>query len=174
MKLWAESNTAEPGKDLGKYLGLYIFFGTLGVVFVGVAISYVSIHELEKGLFSHTGRQLFITIVPKSSRKLHRVLLSSVASATYAFSISTDSGTILNRFSQDMSLIDIQLPISLLTTTTMLIFCVGSAVLIFIGAKYAAALIPLCIGVLYLVQKFYLRTSRQVGHENPEITAMDR
>ena len=73
-----------------------------------------------------------------------------------------------------MSLIDIQLPISLLTTTTMLIFCVGSAVLIFIGAKYAAALIPLCIGVLYLVQKFYLRTSRQVGHENPEITAMDR
>ena len=38
LKQWAESNTAAPGKDLGKFVGLYIFFGALGVVFVGVAI----------------------------------------------------------------------------------------------------------------------------------------
>lgn len=63
-----------------------------------------------------------------------------------------------------MSLIDVQLPIGLMTTTTMLLSCVGSAILIFFGAHYAAALIPLCIGVLYILQKFYLRTSRQVSH----------
>ena len=120
-----------------------------------------------KESFADANRQLFITIVPKSAKNLHQLLLSAMATASYSLFTSTDSGTILNRFSQDMSLIDIQLPIGLLMTTTMFSFCVGSAILIFAGAKYTAALIPLCIGILYILQKFYLRTSRQVRRHHP-------
>lgn len=36
--------------------------------------------------------------------------------------------------------------------------------MIMLGAKYLAALIPLALGVLYCLQVFYLRTSRQLRH----------
>jgi ATP-binding cassette, subfamily C (CFTR/MRP), member 1 len=39
---------------------------------------------------------------------------------------------------------------------------IAATVIIVIGAQYSAAMIPFIIGVLYLLQKFYLRTSRQM------------
>lgn len=51
---------------------------------------------------------MFIT--PKSGIGLHRVLLKSVIRAPQSFFDKTDSGITLTRFSQDMTLIDGQLP----------------------------------------------------------------
>lgn len=45
-------------------------------------------------------------ITPKSGAKLHKILLDSVMRAPQSFFDKTDSGLILNRFSQDMTLID--------------------------------------------------------------------
>ncbi|KAG5986118.1 hypothetical protein E4U43_005653 [Claviceps pusilla] len=39
------------------------------------------------------------------------------------------------------------------------------------GAKYAAAMIPIFVAALYLLQKFYLRTSRQIRHLDLEAKA---
>jgi len=39
---------------------------------------------------------------------------------------------------------------------------IAATAIIVIGAQYSAAMIPFIIGVLYLLQKFYLRTSRQM------------
>lgn len=49
-------------------------------------------------------------ITPKSGVGLHRVLLKSVIRAPQSFFDETDSGITLNRFSQDMTLIDGSLP----------------------------------------------------------------
>ncbi len=51
-------------------------------------------------------------LTPKSGVTLHRVLLKSVIRAPQSFFDTTDSGVTLNRFSQDMTLIDGQLPAS--------------------------------------------------------------
>ena len=49
-------------------------------------------------------------ITPISGVALHRVLLKSVMRAPQSFFDETDSGITLNRFSQDMTLIDGPLP----------------------------------------------------------------
>lgn len=40
--------------------------------------------------------------------------------------------------------------------------CIGGAVMVIIGAKYLAIMVPLALIMLYCLQKFYLRTSRQL------------
>lgn len=55
-------------------------------------------------------RQIMISIVPKSGAALHRILLRTVMHAPMRFFYTTDSGIILNRFSQDMTLVDVVLP----------------------------------------------------------------
>ena len=49
-------------------------------------------------------------ITPMSGVNLHKILLKSVMRAPQSFFDETDSGVTLNRFSQDMTLIDGPLP----------------------------------------------------------------
>ncbi len=51
-----------------------------------------------------------ISIVPKSGAELHKILLRTVMHAPMRFFSITDSGVTLNRFSQDMTLVDAVLP----------------------------------------------------------------
>lgn len=51
-----------------------------------------------------------INIVPKSGAELHKILLRVVMHAPMQFFTTVDSGVILNRFSQDMTLVDAVLP----------------------------------------------------------------
>ncbi|KAF3482809.1 uncharacterized protein GIQ15_02133 [Arthroderma uncinatum] len=60
----------------------------------------------------------FIKILQKSSARLHQGLLESVMRAPQCFFANTDTGVTLNRFSQDMSLIDNALPIAFNQTAT--------------------------------------------------------
>ncbi|OQE47140.1 hypothetical protein PENCOP_c001G04815 [Penicillium coprophilum] len=105
---------------------------------------------------------LFVSLVPKSARRLHAQLLMSTLRAPYIFFTKHDSGTLLNKFSQDLSQIDNQLSGALLMT----IFGAGAAIaeimLIASGNKYIAITIPFIILMIYGLQKFYLRTSRQL------------
>ncbi|KAL5610196.1 hypothetical protein FOVSG1_004877 [Fusarium oxysporum f. sp. vasinfectum] len=88
--------------------------------------------------------------VEKSSNNLHEQLLNSVCRAPLHFFTSTENGSILNRFSQDMTLIDISLPLAFYLT-------LDSS-----GASYFGAFLPISFLALYLIQKYYLRTSRQM------------
>lgn len=105
---------------------------------------------------------VFCRIVPKSSKKLHQYLVNKIKDAPLSFLTSTDSGTILNRFSQDMALVDRSLPADFLKTSNNFVQSLMSAILISVGAKYLACLIPVAVFVVYLIQRFYLRTSRQL------------
>lgn len=55
-------------------------------------------------------RQIMIKIVVQSGTALHRTLVETVMQAPLHFFAEVDSGIILNRFSQDMTLVDAVLP----------------------------------------------------------------
>ncbi|KAJ5812743.1 ABC transporter integral membrane type 1 [Penicillium robsamsonii] len=65
-------------------------------------------------------------------------------------------------FSQDMSLLDMQLPVAFAITLQTLLTCIAQGALIATGSGYMAAAIPFCILAVWIVQAFYLRTSRQI------------
>jgi ATP-binding cassette, subfamily C (CFTR/MRP), member 1 len=49
---------------------------------------------------------------PRSAVNLHKVLVKTTVKAPMSFFESVDSSVLLNRFSQDMTLVDFQLPIA--------------------------------------------------------------
>ncbi len=67
-----------------------------------------------------------------------------------------------NRFSQDLELIDNDLPQSIDSFIFQFMSAIVSAVFVFIGSGYVAAAIPACLALLILLQFYYLRTSRQL------------
>ncbi|KAL1961482.1 hypothetical protein VTN77DRAFT_1839 [Rasamsonia byssochlamydoides] len=103
-----------------------------------------------------------IKIVVKSGAALHKILIQTVMRAPMRFFAEVDSGTTLNRFSQDMTLVDAVLPTMAFGTFLSITQCFAQAALISLGSSHMAITIAPCLVVLYYVQKFYLRTSRQL------------
>ncbi|KAF5268054.1 hypothetical protein FOXYS1_1068 [Fusarium oxysporum] len=100
--------------------------------------------------------------VEKSSNNLHEQLLNSVCRAPLHFFTSTENGSILNRFSQDMTLIDMSLPLAFYLTLDLTLRCLVQIGVVASGASYFGAFLPISFLALYLIQKYYLRTSRQM------------
>jgi ATP-binding cassette, subfamily C (CFTR/MRP), member 1 len=53
-----------------------------------------------------------IIVAPKGAIALHGILVRSTMRAPMSFFEKTDTSIMLNRFSQDMTLLDLQLPMS--------------------------------------------------------------
>ncbi|KAF7930422.1 uncharacterized protein EAE98_004822 [Botrytis deweyae] len=70
------------------------------------------------------------------------------------------SGITLN--SQDMNLIDMELLTGIVDTFAGTFMAIAQAILIATGAKYVGVILPFIIGTLYILQKVYLKTSRQL------------
>jgi ABC-type multidrug transport system fused ATPase/permease subunit len=145
IKWWSEAQLETPGKHMDMYMGIYGMFSLVAAI-VFFAVVYMLLHS---GM-------------PRSSLSLHRKLLSVLITAPYWFFVSTDGGQILNRFSQDMSLIDMQLPMSFVNTAFSLLIVIMQAGIIGASSKWAVAMFPGLFVALYALQKFYLRTSRQL------------
>ncbi|KAJ6443435.1 Cyclic peptide transporter [Purpureocillium lavendulum] len=136
LRIWTEHGTTNHAEV---YFGGYLAFGVICTVLSGSCVYF-----------------FMIVAVPKSAQFAGR--------APLWFFTSTDTSTVLNRFSQDMTLVDQVLPTSVFTTTFDVYNVIAGAALIASGATYVAAIIPVCAGVIYFIQKFYLRTSRQMRH----------
>ncbi|KAB8201929.1 hypothetical protein BDV34DRAFT_237247 [Aspergillus parasiticus] len=91
--------------------------------------------------------------------------------APMSFFQTTDLGNTTNRFSQDLQLIDMELPLSVLNTILTFFTCVAQMVVICTSTGYIAAAIPACIIAFYFTQRFYLRTSRQIRYLDIEAKA---
>jgi ATP-binding cassette subfamily C (CFTR/MRP) protein 1 len=113
-------------------------------------------------LFGCTCWIMFLQLVPDSAANLHKILLDTVLGAPYSFLAKTEVGVILNRFSQDMTLIDSQLPAGVLCTLVYSLWTIGSLALIATGSTWMALTIPVMLGVLFIIQRIYLRTSRRI------------
>ncbi|KAI9167867.1 ABC multidrug transporter B [Paramyrothecium foliicola] len=145
VRSWSEAEMKDPGAHTNMYAGIYGLF--CGLCF-----------------FSLTGWIFFLFGygIPSSSIGLHAKLLGAVMKAPHWFFTSTDTGEILNRFSQDMSLLSLQLPFALADALYNVAICIVGAVLITLSSKWSATIYPPLLLVLYILQKFYLRTSRQI------------
>jgi ATP-binding cassette subfamily C (CFTR/MRP) protein 1 len=105
---------------------------------------------------------LFIRLIPRSATNLHGRLLTAVENAPLSFFTSTDTGQIVNRFSQDLSVIDMELPLAGFILANNVCMAILQVVFICLSASYFAIVLPFVAIVVYILQKFYLRTSRQI------------
>jgi ATP-binding cassette subfamily C (CFTR/MRP) protein 1 len=146
LQLWAASyQNKSIATNNALYIGAYAAFAVSALLSLGTAIAYWLIYA-----------------VPRSASSLHLTLLQAVTRAPYSWLLMTNTGKTINRFSQDMSLVDVTLPIAAMQTVISALYCVGSLVFLVLGSIWLAFAIPIILGVLYVLQSVYLRTSRQL------------
>ncbi|KAL2871704.1 P-loop containing nucleoside triphosphate hydrolase protein [Aspergillus lucknowensis] len=145
LKWWVAADAKEPGEHTQHYVGIYFMLGGLAMVCLIVSCWDV-----------------VVTSVPKSGERFHEALLDTVLSAPMRFLSTTDSGSILNRFSQDLQLIDMELPIAAINVVATFFLCMAQMILVGVASVYAAIAFPVVLISLYAIQKVYLRTSRQL------------
>jgi ABC-type multidrug transport system fused ATPase/permease subunit len=145
LNWWAAANAREPFTKLGYYLGIYAMLGGLSIIFLVLSTW-----------------QMIVTMVPLSGNSFHQSLLDTILNAPMSFFAATDTGTTINRFSQDLQLIDMDLPLSALNTFATFVLCIAEMILIAVGSYYTAIAFPFLLATLWVVQHTYLRTSRQL------------
>ncbi|GAB7354916.1 hypothetical protein MBLNU459_g5544t2 [Dothideomycetes sp. NU459] len=133
------------GFRIGFYLGVYFMLGALQIISMCIS-SWI----------------YMLWIVPQTGRKFHEFLLQPTMGATVSFLTSTDIGLTTNRFGQDLELIDNDLQQALSFTVIEVLLSVGEGISIVVGSGYLAATLPGVLVVLYFLQRYYLRTSRQL------------
>lgn len=143
LNWWAEASNE--GANLGYWLGIYGVFAALAVIFIWFACWQSS-----------------IKMTPVSAKALHWTVLKTTMRAPMSFFARTDTGVTTNRFSQDMQLVDLTLPGSLINTSFQIGAVISAGILTSVATKYLALTIPFIAVTLFVVQKFYLRTSRQL------------
>lgn len=79
-----------------------------------------------------------------------------------SFFDSTAAGKTINRFSQDLQLIDTELPYNMLGAVTQFMGAIGQFGLIIYGAPWSGLAIPVVAAAVYWLQRTYLPTSRQL------------
>lgn len=89
-------------------------------------------------------------------------VLKVTLGASVSFLSRTDIGSITNRFSQDLLLIDLTLPLSFLNFVLYLVTAVVGYALIAAASVLLLATAPFLLIVIYSIQKFYLRTSKSM------------
>ncbi|PYI24792.1 P-loop containing nucleoside triphosphate hydrolase protein [Aspergillus violaceofuscus CBS 115571] len=150
LKWWSNADSQGSSQLSGMYLGVFIAFA-VGTVVVGAAGSWVYL----------------IRMISISAERLHADLLSSIMrpntfSAPLSWPNDTTSGDILNRFSQDLELVDMTLPLAAVNATKAIGSCLLKLAILFVVAKYMSLAVPPLLLVCFLLQKCYLRTSRQI------------
>lgn len=127
----------------------------IGYALLGVANAVI-------GFFAQ--RLFYIHLLPHSGEFLHMILLQATMGATYTFISGVDSGYLLNRYSQDMHSVVQSLPGALFRFVFMMFSILVSLTFVLAGASYAALVLPFLGTAIYLIQKYYLRTSRQLRY----------
>ncbi|KAJ5202242.1 multidrug resistance protein, partial [Penicillium cf. viridicatum] len=145
LKSWAEDSTSHGNKHLGLYLGVYAAFQVTALASSALATWFA-----------------FSFIARKSGLSLHSTLLKATLSAPLSLFTKQDSGEILTRFSQDDQMVDMNLPLQILTITQNRFTCIAQAGLIGSGVGWVAVSYPAPIAVLFVIQRFYLKTAKQM------------
>jgi ATP-binding cassette, subfamily C (CFTR/MRP), member 1 len=110
-------------------------------------------------------------VTPKSGIEFHRKILQTVIKAPLSIVTGNHDGSIINRFNQDMMLIDMTLPLDLFNTAAELFTSSMQIVLISISSVYMVAVIFFTFIAIFCIQKFYVRTSKQLRHLELETKA---
>ncbi|KAJ5765966.1 uncharacterized protein N7511_003582 [Penicillium nucicola] len=164
LQSWSDANEQRPNQRLGFYLGIYA--ALFGISFLSLITACWA---------------LFVRVINNTGLMMHAHLLRSTmkyitswncaqtvfnadisSSAPFSFFQKVDAGLTTNRFSQDIELIDMSLPIQAINTYLGFSNCCVQLVILGIMGKYLTITVPALAVILYFVQSYYLRTSRQV------------
>ncbi|UNI21361.1 ATP-binding cassette glutathione S-conjugate transporter ycf1 [Purpureocillium takamizusanense] len=146
LKEWSDHNQ-ETGsnENIGKYIGIYFVFG-IGSSALTVVQTLI----------------LWIFCSIEASRKLHERMANAIFRSPMSFFDTTPTGRILNRFSSDIYRVDEVLA----RTFNMLFVNLAKSgftlvVISFGTPAFIALIIPLSLAY-YFIQRYYLRTSREL------------
>jgi ATP-binding cassette subfamily C (CFTR/MRP) protein 1 len=101
-------------------------------------------------------------MVRGSGSRLHKAALNATINAPLRFFAITETGLVTNLFSQDMTFFDNEMPVALTNLVMDSFNALGMATAIAISSPFLATTYPFMLVILYGIQKFYLRTSRQL------------
>ncbi|KAH8202021.1 hypothetical protein TruAng_003776 [Truncatella angustata] len=146
LKFWSEDlSKPNSSRSFGYYVGIYTLLNVsalLSLIGLAVAVLYVA--------------------VKRSGASLHNDALRTLIKAPLGFFTSTDQGQIINLFSQDINLIDTELPTSILNVVACVFVAIGQAAVLVTTSPYIAISYPFLVALLWMIGRFYLRTSRQM------------
>ncbi|KAM0708560.1 hypothetical protein Q7P35_005212 [Cladosporium inversicolor] len=155
---WWSDEAASPSEasrhSVGYWIGWHITFALLALLF-----NFAKFWTI------------LVWAVPHSSAQLHQQILNTVMNAPYWFFVKTNLGSIVNPFSNDMTLIESAGAGPILQASETLTMVWRSAALMLAGSSYASATLPFLLVAVYLLQRFYLRTSRQLRYMDLETQA---
>ncbi|KAJ6175652.1 hypothetical protein N7485_002566 [Penicillium canescens] len=143
VDLW--SSSSDSSSRLGYWLGLYGAFSILQALGLVLAVFWT-----------------WVIIVPFASKNLHLTVLRTCMGAPLSILSNLETGALVTRFSQDMRLVDMVLPRGFISTGFQFFGAIAQGAIAIASLPYLAAALPPLFGVLYLIQKFYLQTSRQL------------
>lgn len=153
LELWSAS--IQGGENRRPFfLGIYVTIQILCVLLMGTYISFFSMY-----------------MAVRASFKTHNELLNTVMAAPLSFLCSVDAGVITNYFSEDISTVDNTLSLALSNTVLTGLTALGQAAVIATASPYVLIGYPALLGVLFVVSKVYLRTSRQLRFLEAEAKA---
>lgn len=142
MNYWAQDVFHRPA---GFYIGIYALFAAMQLVFWGSFLTIV-----------------YLSFISAAGTELHSNALRTVVGAPLRFFTTTDLGVVTNLFSQDMTLIDGELALALCNFAMAGADTLVMTAVIAIASPWVAISYPVLFFALYAIQKFYLRTSRQM------------
>ncbi|KAH7152638.1 putative ABC multidrug transporter [Dactylonectria macrodidyma] len=146
LTYWSDdASSSSPSHPFAYYAGIYALLqicGTISLILLGISI--------------------FIVSVKRAGATLHKDALRTLTKAPLRFFTTTDTGVVTNLFSQDLNLVDTDLPNALLNTLFCVFQALGQAAVMLSSSAYMAISYPFLGLLLYIVQRFYLRTSRQL------------
>ncbi|KAI2463185.1 ABC transporter type 1, transmembrane domain-containing protein [Annulohypoxylon bovei var. microspora] len=146
LKFWSEDVTsAHPFRSNSFYIGIY----ALCQIMTLASLFFVCL-------------VCFGTMILESGATLHKEALATVINAPLSFFTTIDTGVIANLFSQDMTLVDGELPQAFLNVVLEAFACLGMTAVVATSSPFLAITYPFLVIIIYGIQKFYLRTSRQI------------
>ncbi|KAG4266616.1 hypothetical protein FPRO03_01900 [Fusarium proliferatum] len=150
LTFWAD-DAARPQRGLSQLHSQAYYIGIYGILQVLALLSFMAAVVLVLGPF-----------IRLSGSVLHQRALETVINAPLQLLTTSDTGTITNYFSQDITIIDNELPMAVANVVLDIFGVVGMGVLIASSSPWLGLTYPAMILILWLIQRFYLRTSRQL------------
>lgn len=127
------------------YLGIYGLIQISGLISLGMYVGSTN-----------------MIMVTRGGSHLHLRAIRSLFSMPLNYFAETDRGASTNLFSQDMALVDGPLSFAISNTLLSGFTALGQAVVVAVATPWVAIGYPVVLGVLYLLQRYYLKTSRQL------------
>ena len=144
--IWLSHWSDQILKDTGQhyYLGIYTLIG------VG------------QGLTTLIGSFVLYRSALKASNKLHTKMLSNLLKAPMGFHDTTPSGRLINRFAQDINMLDLTFPTTIRSWTTAFLPVMANIIIICWITPIFIGFVIVIGAVYYFLQKIYIPTARQL------------